>query len=131
MRKEAVVLSVENGMAVLSVKRDSACGDCASCGGCNAGTIPVKVKNTLVASQGERVVIETASGTVIGIAAIVYLLPLICFFALYAIGSAVHFYPLLFGAFGFLAALAAAVILNRRFSRKTAYRMICFAEDAS
>lgn len=127
MQKEARVIALhEKNTAELAVQRDTACGDCASCGGCAAGTVRVTVENTLHAAVGDVVVIETATGAVIRVAALVYLLPLVLFFAGYAIGAALGFLPLLLGGIGFTVSLLAAVLFNRRQAGKLQYRMVSY-----
>ena len=116
--------------AELSVKRDTACGACASCGGCDGGRILLKTKNTLGAKVGDYVIVETASKKVLAAACLIYLLPLIMFFAGYALGTAIGHFPVLIGALGFVAALAVCVIINRRASAKIEYQMIEFTEEA-
>ncbi len=128
MQTEARVIALkENGMAELAVRRDTACGDCATCGGCNAGTVRVTVANSLHAAVGDKVVIETATRTVILIAALVYLLPLLMFFTGYALAGAVGVRPLLLGGIGFAVCLLATVLVNRKMSGKLKYRMTGFA----
>lgn len=128
MRQTARVIALHpDGTAELAVKRDTACGDCASCGGCAAGTVRVTVENSLKAAVGDTVLVETDTTKVIAIAALVYLLPLLLFFAGYAIGSALGVQPLVLGGIGFAAALLAAVIVNRKLSGNVKYRMTGFA----
>lgn len=130
MRKQAQVIALHDGkIAELSVKRDSACGSCASCGGCDTGRILLRVKNTLDAKVGDDVIVETASKTVIAVAGLVYLLPLVLFFAGYALGAAVGLPPVLIGATGFAASLAVCVVFSRRASAKIGYQMIGFAKE--
>lgn len=129
MKKEAQVISVsDDGTAELRVKRDSACGDCASCGGCNAGSVLVKVKNSLSAKVGDTVLIETPSKTVVAVAALVYLLPLLLFFAGYAIGTLAAVSPVLLGGIGFAGALAAVIVCSRKLSAKIGYSLIQIIE---
>lgn len=130
MQKTAQVIALhENNLAELSVKRDSACGDCASCGACSGSCLRLEVPNVLGAKIGDRVTVETASGLVLGIAALIYLLPILMFFAGYLIGTLIGFSPILLGAVGFVLALAAAVILNRKLSGRIRYRMTAFSEE--
>ena len=81
------------GRAEVEVTRRSACGhDCAKCGGCGGletQTLYVTARNHTDAGIGDRVLIEGETGRVLGLAALVYMLPLVLFFIGYAIGNAV------------------------------------------
>lgn len=128
MQKEARVIALrDDNKAELAVRRDTACGDCASCGGCAARTVRVTVENTLHAAVGDTVMIETSTGAVIRIAALVYLLPILLFFAGYALGAAVGVPPLLLGGIGFAVSFLAAVLVNRKLSGNLKYRMTGYA----
>ena len=80
------------GRAEVEVTRRSACGhDCAKCGGCGGletQTLYVTARNHTDAGIGDRVLIEGETGRVLGLAALVYMLPLVLFFIGYAIGNA-------------------------------------------
>ena len=80
------------GRAEVEVTRRSACGhDCAKCGGCGGletQTLYVTARNHTDADVGDRVLIEGETGRVLGLAALVYMLPLVLFFIGYAIGNA-------------------------------------------
>lgn len=77
--------------AELMVRRQSACGhDCASCGGCgpeSATQVTVLADNHLGAGVGDTVRVESESSRVLGMAAALYLLPLLLLFAGYFIAS--------------------------------------------
>ena len=79
------------GMAEIEVTRRSACGhDCAKCGGCGGletQTLYVTARNKAEANVGERVLIEGETGQVLGLAVLVYVLPIVLFFIGYALGS--------------------------------------------
>lgn len=80
MLSEGYVLKIEGDVAIVGVKRHSACDTCrAKCGGhCDkAETVETAVKNTLNAKVGDRVRLYSATSTVMGFAATVFLLPLI------------------------------------------------------
>ncbi len=80
------------GMAEIEVTRRSACGhDCAKCGGCGGletQTLYVTARNKAEANVGDRVLIEGETGQVLGLAVLVYLLPIVLFFVGYVLGSA-------------------------------------------
>ncbi len=106
-----------NGMAEIEVTRRSACGhDCAKCGGCGGAetqTLYVVARNRAGAQTGERVLIEGETKRVLGLAALVYLLPLALFFIGYALGSAAGF-PALGGGLLFAAGILCACVYSRR-----------------
>ena len=89
MKQTAIVKEVVGDTAILLVKRQTMCDGChreSGCGGC-AQMLEVTVKNRLNAAVGDSVTIETSGATVIGVAALVFLLPLILSFAAYGIAS--------------------------------------------
>ena len=79
------------GMAEIEVTRRSARGhDCAKCGGCGGletQTLYVTERNKAEANVGERVLIEGETGQVLGLAVLVYVLPIVLFFVGYVLGS--------------------------------------------
>jgi positive regulator of sigma E activity len=80
MESKGVVLRIEGDLAVVGVKRLSACDSCrAKCGGhCDkAQTVEAKVKNSLNAKCGDSVVLHTKTSTVMGYALAVFILPII------------------------------------------------------
>lgn len=130
MQKEARVIALnDDKTAELAVRRDTACGDCATCGGCSANVLKLRVSNSLDAKTGDMVLIETSSGAVIGISALVYLLPLIMFFAGYVIGAALGIMPLVFAAVGFLLPIIPMILISRKLSGKIQYRMVKILEE--
>ena len=78
-------------MAEIEVTRRSACGhDCAKCGGCGGletQTLYVTARNRAKADVGERVLIEGETGQVLGLAVLVYVLPIVLFFVGYVLSS--------------------------------------------
>lgn len=89
MKQTAIVKEVTGDTAILLVKRQTMCDGChkeSGCGGC-AQMLEVSVKNSLNASVGDTVTIQTPGATVIGVAALVFLLPLLLSFAAYGIAA--------------------------------------------
>ena len=79
---------LENGLAEVAVKRQSACGhDCSQCGGCSemlvSQTVAVVAENPVRAMPGDTVTVESATGRVLRAAALLYLVPFALFFVLY------------------------------------------------
>ena len=124
MTQIATVVAVsDDGTATVSVKRDSACGhDCTSCGACGIIDRPINfvAKNSIGAQVGEQVEIESETKKILVIASVVYLIPILMFFAIYCV---LNFFGLkeitciLSGLLGFIAGLSFAFYLNRREER--------------
>lgn len=79
----------EDGTAQVVLIRQSACsGDCHKCSGCGAAEqqLLVTARNPIGAKPGERVRLRSQSAPVLKAAVVLYILPLILFFAGYALG---------------------------------------------
>lgn len=92
MQQEAIVTELlPNHKAKLQIKRMTACGhDCSKCGGCGemyTAPIFVEVQNSIDAEVGDVVRIEGSTKNVLGLAALVYMLPIVLFFAFYAVAA--------------------------------------------
>ena len=73
---------LQDGKAEVAVIRQSACShDCASCPGCGAGgrVIRTVAVDCVGVHEGDRVVLYSRDGSVLGAAVVVYLLPLLFF----------------------------------------------------
>ena len=83
-----------HNMAEVEVTRRSACGhDCKKCGGCGGmetQLITVTARNTAGAQPGDQVSIEGETRQVLGLAALVYALPIVLFFIGYALGASMR-----------------------------------------
>ncbi len=93
MRQRGTVEAVSGRIAVISVVRESACsGDCHKCAGCGAVTQPLQIRglNLIGASKGDKVYIESSTGPVLWATVLVYLVPLLTFFAGYCLGYRLH-----------------------------------------
>lgn len=110
-----------DGLAEIAVQRKSACGhDCAKCGGgCSEmlvqNEVTARAENPLRAQPGDLVQVESATGQVISIAAVVYLVPLVLFFLLYFAGQYLfrsEGAAAAAGVFGFCLGMAGAVVIN-------------------
>ncbi len=79
--------------AEVLVRRLSACGhDCARCGGCgpeSAAQVAAVAGTALGARPGDTVRVESESGQVLGMAAVLYLVPFVLLFAGYFAASGV------------------------------------------
>ena len=68
--------------AEISVPRKSACGhDCEECAGCGVTGAAVRAKalNPIGAQPGQKVVVESSTKKLLGVVALVYVLPIVCF----------------------------------------------------
>ena len=87
MREIGVVESTNGAIAIVSVKRSTACGDsCATCSSqCNFRGNKITVGNRIGAMPGDLVAIEMKTSTVLKSAFLVYILPILVLFAGYFI----------------------------------------------
>lgn len=117
------------------LERRSACsGTCGSCGGCDSLRQQVRIEahNPIGAEPGDWVIVESETLPVLKAAALLYLVPLVLFFAGYAVGALWGFGAAC-GVAGFASGIALAVWFDRRIAakRKIIYTITGFAaEDA-
>ena len=114
------------GHAEIMVLRQSACGhDCEHCGGCSGASAPqvlVTAENSVGARPGDQVLVESEGQKVLGLAAVLYLLPFLLLFAGYLVGAG----PLGLGEGGAAAlgicalalGLGICILLDRRLRRR-------------
>ena len=70
------------GYAEVSVPRKSACGhDCEECAGCGmtGAAIKARARNDIGAQPGDKVVVESSTKKILGVVALVYVLPVVLF----------------------------------------------------
>ena len=125
-----------NGMVQVVILRQSACsGDCHKCAGCGAveQKVLLDAHNPIGASIGDTVTVRTESGPVLAGAAILYLLPVVLFFAGYLLGAALWQKGGLAGGVGFIIGLALAAVYERLVvkKQKTVYTITGFAQNLS
>ena len=73
---------LDNGYVQISVPRKSACGhDCEDCAGCGmtGAAIKARAKDPVGVTVGQKVVVESSTKKVLGVVALVYLLPVVGF----------------------------------------------------
>jgi sigma-E factor negative regulatory protein RseC len=121
----------EDGTATVFHVRESACsGDCHKCSGCGAAkeAIVLEAKNPIGARPGDLVKIEAESGPVLKAAMVMYMVPMILFFAGYALGSLWNLGALV-GCVSFAASIFLVVVYDRKVVRKreTIYTITKFA----
>lgn len=124
MIQKAVVKKILDAHhAEIEVQRQSACGhDCAKCGGCGAPTerIQAVADNPVQAGVGDIVTVEGSSKQILGMAAVVYTIPLILFFAFYGICAALHMAEgaaVLVGVLGFALGIWFAIRRNHQMKK--------------
>lgn len=124
----------ENGTAQVVCIRESACsGDCHKCSGCGAAkeTILLTADNPIGARAGDLVNVRSETGPVLKAAMVLYMMPLVLFFAGYAAGAALGLSGALFGCLAFLLSILLIVVYDRRMAKqnKTIYTITGFAAD--
>ena len=124
----------EDGTAQVICIRESACsGDCHKCSGCGAAkeAILLTVENPIGAGVGDLVNIRSETGPVLKAAAVLYMLPLVLFFAGYALAAALDQSGALFGALAFVLSIVLIVVYDRRMAKKenTIYTITGYAAE--
>lgn len=122
----------DNGTAQVVCVRESACsGDCHKCSGCGAAkeTMFAIAENPIGAKAGEFVKVSTDSKQILGMATLVYVLPLVLFFGGYALGEWLKLGGALMGCLGFVLGVALIVIGDRIAQKKdnTVYTITGYA----
>ena len=81
---------LDSTYAEISVPRKSACGhDCEECAGCGvSGTaVHAKAQNPIGAQPGQKVVVQSDTKRMLGIVALVYLIPVVLFLGGYLLAA--------------------------------------------
>ena len=130
-QKVKVTRVFPDGTAQVVRIRESACsGDCHKCSGCGAAqqTMLFMAGNPIGARAGDLVIVSAESAPVLKAALVLYILPLVLFFAGYIGGACVGLSGWL-GALGFLLGIAAVVAYDRLAAKKkeTIYTITGFA----
>ena len=123
----------DDGTATVIHIRESACsGDCHKCSGCGAAreAILLEARNPIGAKPGDLVRVEAATGPVLKAALVMYMLPMVLFFAGYAFGAAAFGRGALVGCLSFALSIGLAVVYDRKVVKKqqTGYTIIRFAK---
>ena len=123
-----------NGSALVICVRESACsGDCHKCSGCGAAkeTILLMAENPIGASAGDLVMIRSETAPVLKAAMVLYLLPLVLFFAGYALAAALALSGALLGTMAFALSIVLIVLYDRRMAKRenTIYTITGYAAD--
>ena len=126
-----VLKNFPDGTAQVVHVRQSACsGDCHKCSGCGAAQeqLMLTAENPIGARPGDTVVISSETGPVLTGAAVLYMLPLVLFFAGYALGTLWKLGALM-GCLAFALGIGLCVLYDRKFAkkRKNIYTITGFA----
>ena len=124
-----------DGTATVLVVRESACsGDCHKCSGCGAAkeSILFEANNPIGARRGDLVKVQSETGPVLKAAVVLYMLPLVLFFAGYALGAALNISGGITGGIAFVLSIALIVLYDRRMQKnnKTIYTITGLAGDS-
>ena len=125
----------DDGTATVLLVRESACsGDCHKCSGCGAAkeTMIFTAKNTIGASRGDLVKVESETGPVMKAAVVLYVIPLVLFFLGYYLGTLPGNFGALGGCLGFALGVAIVVVYDRLVVKKSnlGYTITAYAADA-
>lgn len=125
----------DNGTAQVICIRESACsGDCHKCSGCGAAkeTILLTADNPIGAAAGDLVNLRSQTGPVLKAAMVLYMMPLVLFFAGYALAAVLNLSGTLFGCLAFVLSIILIVVYDRRMAKKdnTIYTITGFAADS-
>lgn len=77
MNKKGMVSKVDKDKLQVIFTRSSACGDCSSCGGCEAETLNLNATNDIDAQVGDFVEIEYNTKNMLKSTLLLYIFPLI------------------------------------------------------
>lgn len=113
---------LSGGYATISVPRKSACGhDCEECAGCGmtGAAIKAKARNPVGAQPGQKVVVESSTQKLLGVVALVYLLPVVFFLLGYFLSEGLAENLRYAIAFGSAAFTLLPIVLYDRHARRT------------
>ena len=125
-----------DGTAQVLRVRESACsGECHKCSGCGAAkqTMIFTADNPIGAKPGDVVVVQSDSASVLKGAAMLYILPLLLFFAGYFAGDMWFQQGALFGGVAFAAGIACSCVYDRVIvqKQKTVYTIVSYSHTTS
>lgn len=123
----------DDGTAQVIHVRESACsGDCHKCSGCGAAkeTMLLLAHNPIGARAGELVKLRSETAPVMKAAMVLYILPLVLFFAGYFAGDTLWKMGALTGCLAFVVGIAVAVAYDRLVAAKAkpVYTIIGYAD---
>ena len=121
MQQKVKVLTVnaDDTAQVMHIRQSACSGDCHKCSGC--GAVEEKMiftaRNPVHARPGDVVIVTTETAPVLKAAAMLYMLPLLLFFAGYLLGAAWNAGALIGGVL-FALSIVLCVLYDRRAARK-------------
>ena len=120
---------LKNGWAVIAVARQTACGhDCENCAGCGAqaGTVRATAQDAVGVAVGDKVEVTSDNRRILGVAALVYLLPVVTFLLGYAVGAMTHaaLWHVLLTVLWTAAGCIPAVLYDRKVRREGSIRFV-------
>lgn len=122
MQQEATVKELISAQeAQIEVRRKAACGsDCDSCHGCTHpdATITVSAFNEVHAEVGDRVLVESSSGQVLSLAALLYIMPIVLMIGGYFLSSGTEGIRVLIALGAMLLGLVFCFFFSRRMKKK-------------
>lgn len=114
---------LEGGRAEVEVRRQSSCGhDCTGCHGCGAPDEHIRVTaiNEANAVEGDTVLVTSDSKKILGLAVLLYLVPLVLFFICYLyLGAITGLSGGPNGAIGFLIGITFVYIANHKMMKSS------------
>ena len=124
-----------DGTAQVIHVRESACsGDCHKCSGCGAAkeAIVLTADNAIGAAPGDLVTLRSETAPVLKAAAVLYMMPLVLFFAGYALAAVLELSGALCGGIAFALSIVLIVYYDRRMAKKdnTIYTITGYAGDS-
>ena len=121
----------ENKAEIFLVRESACSGDCHKCSGCGAAkeTMIAVAENPIGAKAGEFVKVVSDSKQILGMAMLVYVLPLVLFFAGYALGDWLKLGSALIGCLGFVLGVVLIIAGDRAAQKKnnTVYTITGYA----
>ncbi|MBQ4600068.1 MAG: SoxR reducing system RseC family protein [Oscillospiraceae bacterium] len=124
-------LNPDGTAQVLHIRQSACSGDCHKCSGCGAAqeTLLFTAENPIGAKPGDLVNVSSDSGPVLAGAAVLYMLPVVLFFAGYLLGHLAWGMGALVGCLAFVLGIVVAVAYDRNVAKKqkTVYTIIEFA----
>ncbi len=130
MTQEAIVTKLlPDGMAEVAVARTTACGgNCGSCESCIfQSELKTAARNLVGAKPGQRVLIESRSSKIYGVALLVYIMPLLLLLLGFALASFLHLSEGLSILLSFIGLALGALFVIWSQRRKSAKNAITFS----
>ena len=126
-------LNPDGTAQVLHLRRSACSGDCHKCSGCGAvqERLLFSAENPIRAAEGDLVRVSANSRTVLLSAVVLYMIPVVLFFAGYLIGSGCGLAEELTACVAFAVGIAIAILYDRKIlsRKKVTYTITGFAQN--